>query len=333
MFELPTARGPVSRFLVENLPKPTPLPAVPAFSEPEFEDAHLCLYLCYELHYRGLPGVDSEWEWEPSLLELRRSLEAWFLGELFAGVGIPDPDGGPPRSEVEAQLRGLAADDGDRQTSVSRFLESEATESQFREFLIHRSLYHLKEADPHSWAIPRLTGSAKAALLEIQADEYGSGSAERMHSALFAASMRAVGLNDAYGHYLNEVPGGTLATVNLMSMLGLHRRWRGAIAGHLALFEITSSVPNRRYAAGLRRLGYGVDATDFFDEHVVADSVHELIAITDLVGPLVAQGLGADVLFGARALEWTDRKASQSMLSRWRSGDSSLMPSPGLAIR
>ena len=47
-----------------------------------------------------------------------------------------------------------------------------------------------------------------------------------------------------------------------MSLFGLHRRRRGAIVGHLALFEMTSSVPNRRYADGLRRLGFGDDATD-----------------------------------------------------------------------
>src|SRR3712207_8445227 len=42
-------------------------------------------------------------------------------------------------------------------------------------FRSQRSIYTLKEADPHSWAIPRLTGRAKAALVEIQSDEYGEG--------------------------------------------------------------------------------------------------------------------------------------------------------------
>lgn len=331
MFELPRARGPMSGFLIENLPKLPPLSTDPVFAEFDFEDAHLCLYLCYELHYQGLPGVDVEWEWEPSLLHFRRSLERWFLATLFAELGVPMGSGGPGRKAVQQQLQALSAGGADGKASLSRYLEREATESQFREFLIHRSLYHLKEADPHSWAIPRLTGSAKSALLDIQADEYGSGSPERMHSALFAGSMRALGLDDTYGHYLDQVPGSTLATVNLMSMFGLHRRWKAAIAGHLALFEMTSSVPNRRYAAGLRRLGYGKEATDFFDEHVVADSVHELIAMTDLVGPLVEQGLGDEVLFGARSLEWVERKASEAMMTRWETGDSSLVPESGLA--
>lgn len=322
MFELPRPRGPLSGFLANELPKPPPLGAPPPVAE-DFEDVHLSLYLCYELHYRGLPGVEAEWEWEPALLDLRRKLECRFLDELQAELGTASHDA-PSRSDVEAQLQSLAAEDGDRRTSLSRFLEHDATHSQFCEFMMYRSLYHLKEADPHSWAIPRLTGAAKAALIEIQADEYGSGSAERMHSELFAASMRALGLDDGYGRYLDVVPGCSLATVNLMSMLGLHRRWRGAIAGHLALFEMTSSLPNRRYGAGLRRLGFGPEATDFFDEHVVADSVHELIAMTNLVGPLVEQGLGGDVLFGARSLDLLERKVSEHLLGRWLGGQSAL---------
>src|SRR3954470_862885 len=114
--------------------------------------------------------------------------------------------------------------------------------------------------------------------------------------------MEAVGLDSTYGFYLDRIPGVTLATVNLMSYFGLHRRWRGAIAGHLALFEMTSSIPNRRYGDGLRRLGYDGDATLFFDEHVAADAVHENVAAVDLAGGLVRQDptICSSVLWGAR---------------------------------
>ena len=52
-------------------------------------------------------------------------------------------------------------------------------------------------------------------------------------------------------------------------------RQRGALAGHLAALEMTSSPPNRAYANGFRRLGFDDDAVWLFDEHVEADSVHE----------------------------------------------------------
>ena len=125
----------------------------------------------------------------------------------------------------------------------------------------------------------------------------------------------------------------TLATVNLMSLFGLHRRLRGAIVGHLALFEMTSSVPNRRYASGLRRLGYGEDACRFFDVHVVADAVHESVAAVDLAGGLAKQDprLGADVLWGARALLEIDGRWARHVMSAWGADSSSLRPE--LALR
>jgi hypothetical protein len=46
------------------------------------DDQHLALYLLYELHYRGLPGIDDRWEWEPSQLAVRRELESRFESAL-----------------------------------------------------------------------------------------------------------------------------------------------------------------------------------------------------------------------------------------------------------
>jgi hypothetical protein len=172
-----------------------------------------------------------------------------------------------------------------------------------------------------------LTGTPKAALVEIQSDEYGGGHADRMHASLFARSMRAVGLDDTYGAYLSRLPGATLATVNLVSLFGLHRRWRGALVGHLAAFEMTSSQPARRYANGLRRLGFDTEATLFFDEHVEADSVHEQIAAHDLAGGLARDepSLTADILFGARALLYLEGLWAHHLLAHWRAGTSSLL--------
>ena len=253
---LPLPRGPVSEALVAALRDPPHRLALHV-GELDHEDLHLALYCCYELHYRGFDGVDDGWEWEPSLLAVRAELERQFEAELLEAVGEsgepPDPD------EIDAVLRELmVADDA---PSVSTYIEREATAAQIAEFMIHRSAYQLKEADPHSWALPRLWGAPKAAMVEIQADEYGGGRADAIHAELFARAMDAVGLDSRYGAYLDQIPAVTLSTVNLMSLLGLHRSRRGAIVGHLALFEMTSSIPNRRYGAGLRRLGYGEDAT------------------------------------------------------------------------
>jgi hypothetical protein len=323
---LPEPRGPISERLLQALAgEPGELGPLPeASGAPEAdEDLQLALYCCYELHYRGLPGVDERWEWEPSLIAARRALEAPFEAavERLAGPGVEDC----PPEQLDVALRALA--DADEAPSLSRYVEREATGEQLRELLMHRSAYQLKEADPHSWAIPRLTGAPKAALVEIQSDEYGGGRPERMHARLFADAMRATGLDPAYGAYLDQLPARTLATVNLMSLFGLHRRLRGAIAGHLALFEMTSSLPNARYARGIRRLGFtDPAATDFFDEHVEADAVHENIAAVDLAGGLARQepALTGQILLGARALLAFEGAWAAELLGAWEAGASSL---------
>jgi hypothetical protein len=318
---LPPPAGPVSELVLDRLSSKPPGTAI---SIPELaplgDDVQLALYLCYELHYRSFEGVDPDWEWDPALLTLRGALEHAFFAALEEAVPPQpvDPDNvGDLLFEIEA---------GDDGPSLSRHLEREGTLDRFREFVAHRSLYQLKEADPHSWAIPRLTGAAKSALLEVQGDEYGAGRPDRMHSALFAKTMRALGLDDRENAFLRCAPGATLATVNLISALGLRASRRGALVGHLAMFEMTSSRPNRRYADGLRRLGFDGEATDFYDEHVEADAVHENIAAYDLAGEMARSEppLAADIVFGARAMLHLEARFAAHLLEAWRVGGSSL---------
>jgi len=329
---LPTPRGPLSEALLRALvAPPAPLPAGLATarlrgSALDDDDLQLSLAVCYELHYRGVTGVDDGWEWDPSLLALRARFEREFLRSLTAAVPRPSYVG--PMDEALRELLDTA--DG---PSLSRHLQHRGTLEQYREFAVHRSLYQLKEADPHTWGVPRLTGRAKAALVEIQSDEYGGGQLERMHSRLFARTMRALGLDDRYGAYVDAVPAASLANINLVSMFGLHRRWRGALLGHLAVLEMDSSIPNQRYADGLRRLGLGADATEFFDEHVLADAVHASVAAVDMCGSFAADEpeLAGDVLFGAACCIALDARVAESVLDAWAAERSSLRPCPSLA--
>ncbi len=193
---------------------------------------------------------------------------------------------------------------------------------------MHRSAYQLKEADPHSWALPRIGGRAKAALVEIQTDEYGGGVEAEMHATLFADVMGALGLDTTYGAYLDRLPGSTLATVNLISLFGLHRRWRGALVGHLAVFEMTSVVPMGRYAELCRRLGLPAEARRFYDVHVVADAVHQVVASRDLAAGFAEAEpeRAGDVAFGARAVMVVEERFARSLIDAWAAGRSSLRP-------
>jgi hypothetical protein len=323
---LPAARGPFSEAVIASIRTGgrCEIPALPLDPLAD-DDVQLALYVAYELHYQSFQDAREDAEWDPELLGARATLERAFEAALRRSV--PDEEVDP--SAVPAVLRELAEFPA---ATLARTLAREATEDQFREFLIHRSAYHLKEADPHTWAIPRLRGLPKAALIQIQADEYGSGRYPAMHATLFADVLDSFGLDRAYGAYVHRLPGVTLATVNLMSMFGLHRRLRGAIAGHLAAFELGSPRPNRLYGLAVRRLGH-VDprATRFFDEHVVADSVHDMVAAYDLAGNLASSepATTGEIIFGARCLDLVDGAWADHVLNAWRAGRSSLLADDG----
>ncbi len=244
---IPEPRGPISEALIDGLLRGGPIGSAPAGTGDALadDDLQLALFLAHELHYGGLDGVDDEREWDPTLIAFRSALEEAMFERLVVDVGPPEPC--DPERVAETIFDLVEADDA---PPFSRYVADQATAEQFREFVIHRSAYQLKEADPHTFAIPRIRGAAKAAMVEVQADEYGGGDAQRMHSELFAKTMRALELDSSYGAYVGLLPASTLATVNLISLFGLRRRWRGALVGHLAGFEITSPEPNARYARG-----------------------------------------------------------------------------------
>ena len=283
------------------------------------DDLQLALWACYELHYRGFADVDEAREWDPDIIRFRAGLEGRFLDALRQQV--PSATTG---KSVPDRLRALT--DGTQGPPLSSYLADKATRSQFEEFVIHKSVYHLKEADPHTWAIPRLPPRPKAALVAIQADEYGSGLVGSMHSELYRETMRALGLNDIYGAFVEVAPAQTLALSNVISLFGLKRSMRGALVGHLAAFEMTSSLPNRRYSEGLRRLGVSVGGRRFFDEHVTADALHEQLACRDLCGGLAAQepGLADDIVFGAACCLFLDARFADMLLSAWADGHTAL---------
>ncbi|EPH42946.1 hypothetical protein STRAU_3985 [Streptomyces aurantiacus JA 4570] len=287
-------------------------------ADPWGDDLHLALYVLYELHYRGFDSVPDDHEWDPGLLALRRELEGAFLDALRRGT----PDG---RTAARA-LDELLVEPVDHTGSVSHHLAVEGELWQVREYAALRSLYHLKEADPHLWVVPRLRGRAKAAMVAVEYDEFGAGRPERIHARLFADLMSDLGLENTYGHYLDRAPAPALAAVNLMSLFGLHRALRGALVGHFAAVEITSPPGSRRMAAAMRRLGAGAAAEHFYAEHVEADAVHEQVVRHELVTGLLTDEphLDADVAFGVDATGLVEERLARHLLAAWNSGSSAL---------
>lgn len=310
---LPKPRGEVSDLVAAALHGSAAAWQPAARAEPSSsEDLHVTLWMLYELSYHGFADVPEELEWHPDAVRVRGGLERRFEARLRADFAPPELTG--PFADALFAL--IEAGDG---ASVAAFVQREATRDQVLELLRHRSIYHLKEADPTTWVVPRLPVAPKAALMELQYDEYGCGDPRRLHAQLFTDGLRACGLRSEYGAYIDDVPAEVLAQNNAMSMFGLHRRLRGAALGHLAAFEATSSLPSRRMAQGLERLGFPAEMVAYYTEHVEADAVHEQLAVRTICGALVAAepAQAAEVAFGALTCLGLEDRFARGLLTEW----------------
>jgi hypothetical protein len=323
---LPEATGPLSYAVIDHLScRPprrcyTPVDAPVGDCDPYGRDLQLALAVCYELHYRGFTNVNPRWEWDPGILQLRGRLEEAFLTAVREDIGDAAPETSAAHEMAELSIE---PPDGD---GPSHYLRESGTWEQMREYFVHRSPYHLKEGDPHAWAIPRLSGTAKAAFVAVEFDEFGGGRGDQVHQTLYADLMAAAGLNPSYLHYINDVPAEALAAVNLMSLFGLHRDRRGAAIGHFAATEITSSPGSRRLVDALTRMNAPEPCIRFYREHVEADAVHEQVVRADVVGDLVAREphLEPDVVFGIRAFDVVENRLAAHMMASWTAGRPSL---------
>ncbi|HEU4811123.1 MAG TPA: iron-containing redox enzyme family protein [Nocardioides sp.] len=308
---LPKPRGAYSQSVFAHLRMPTE--PLPQGAPDDLDDESVTLWALHELHYRGFDDVDDRREWDPAVLGVRRLLEDRLEDRLRdRWPGPPTVDG----DWVDAFFAHLDAVEG---PSLARFVQREAGREQVLDLLRWRSVYHLKEADPTTWALPRLPTAAKAALAEIQFDEYGAGDPNRLHAHLFARGLEGVGLRSEYGAYVDETPWELLEQNNALSLLGLQRRLRGAALGHFAAFEATSSLPSRWLVQGLERLGLGGPMSDYYAEHVEADAVHEQLAVRGVLLPLLAvePTLADDVWFGAWTSQDLEIRTARRVLGLW----------------
>jgi hypothetical protein len=318
----PTPRGPVSEAVRDGLLSATgeAFADVRVPDEPEDlfrdDDLQLALWMLYEQSYRSFEGAFDH-EWDPAAVAVRRRLEQPFEEQLRVATAGAVRSSLSISDDVVAQIEHTIAQATG--PDLARFLHREATRDQMLDLLAQRSVYHLKESDPHSFVVGRIVGPAKVALAELQYDEFGAGRPERLHSHLYAVALEAAGLDPEFGAYIDRVPASTLAVNNVMSLVGLNHRLRGAALGHLAAFESTSSVPCRRIAAGIERVGLPEATAAYFHEHVEADATHEQVVLHDICGAFVEREPEhqAEVIFGVAACLHLDGVAATDLLASW----------------
>lgn len=315
----PKPRGVLGEWVVRHLAEGARAED-PAPSPDSVDDEAIALWTLHELSYRGFEDARDDAEQDPELLVVRRDLEVALEDRLrsrWCGAGgATDPAPADLPGALEALV---AADDG---PSLADHVRRRADVDQVLELLRQRSVYQLKEADPTTWVVPRLPTRAKAALVELQFDEYGGGDPNRLHAHLFARGLESVGLRAEYGAYVDDALPETLELNNTLTMFGLQRRLRGAAMGHLAAFEMSSSLPARKIAQGLDRLGLTGAMVDYYDEHVEADAIHEQVAAHDICGTLAEDepDQAAEILFGAFTCLDLEARVARALLEQWGVG-------------
>lgn len=329
---IPWPRGPLSAAVIEALRAPPgslgPMPPVRVADPLSDDDFQLALYLCYEVHYRDLTGLD--WEWDLDLLAFRAQLESALVAQLRDEIA---PASNRHPGDVVAAIEHLVATS--RGAALSSYFRDGGSLDQLRELCVHRSVAHLREGDPHAFAIPRLAGDAKTSLIEIQYDNSGAGNHTDSRATQFATTMSALGLDDSYGSYVEMLPGVSLVTANLVSMFALHRKWRAQLVGHVTSVDMTSSPLRESFRHALERFGIGVDARRFYDARGELDASRADAARRRLVAGLLhgEPHLAGDVLFGAAAMVLVEENFSRHLLNAWDRQRTSLvawaMTAPG----
>ena len=316
---IPKPRGPLSEWVMARLAGVTAAGEHgPAPAAESWDDEAIALWAVHELSYRGFEDASDDAEGDPELLVVRHRLETALEERLRSRWAAHQPHPvDPAPADVPAALEALvAADDG---RSLADHVRRHADVDQVLELLRQRSVYQLKEADPTTWVVPHLPVRAKAALMELQFDEYGNGDPNRLHAHLFARGMESVGLRAEYGAYVDDALPETLELNNALSMFGMRRRLRGAAMGHLAAFEMSSSLPARKIAQGLDRLGLTGAMVGYYDEHVEADAIHEQVAAHDICGTLAEDepDQAAEILFGAWTCLDLEARVATALFDAW----------------
>lgn len=321
---LPWPRGELSGFVVSALQRePGTLGVAPGLTGVDAlgdDDFGLALYLCYELHYRKL--AEPLWQFDPQLLGFRREMERAFVDQLREEIARVAKRGS---TDVT-----LALDELIQRSSknlLSLYLTESGTLEQFRELCVHHSAYQLREADPSAYGMPGFADDATSTQTSDDAEgDIGAPSP----SSLFGDTMVALGLDPSYGSYVENLPGVTLALVNLTSMFSVERKWRAALVGHIAVSDMTSSEPMYRYGQALIRFGVNWEGRRFYCMEANVGARHTAIARDRLVAGLIdsVPHLEADLLFGAAALLLLEERFEKHLLDAWSQNRTSLVPWP-----
>lgn len=285
------------------------------------DDAPLALFCLYELHNRGFRGVSDDWEWDPDCLELRRRLECAFVRQLRYEVFLSYGMTKVSAKDVAMELTALARTSNSQLLS---FIATDATSTHVEELAIHRSMFRGNEIESRVRAASQLCDHVTSSTRSGGVDDFGLDATVAVHAEMFRMALEATGIDGPHGTSLESVPSASLSSLNLVTMFALHRRWRAALVGYVALREMCLGSAGS-YVTGLERLGMrGV--VDYCRAQHDAGELLDSICLDESVSGFVAAQpeLSSDVIFGARSFELLEGAFITRLMTAWSDGRSSL---------
>ncbi|MFY9487926.1 MAG: iron-containing redox enzyme family protein [Solirubrobacterales bacterium] len=295
------------------------------------DEAHRSLYALYSDRIWRAPTELRPLEVRQTISTVRQNLEFGFLGYLERRRSSIDLT---PPAEADALggwLESLVF--GEHPAESGRwgaFVRDSISHDQLCEIVAQRSLFFLREPDPWIYAVPTLTGGAKAGLIDLLLDEYGWGKLDHMHSSVYARLMQALGLESGIDHFEPVASWQYLATLNHQWMLSLMPEYSRRLLGTIYLTEADSPVAMTNYLAAWERLGVSDPAVrEFYEIHVHADENHRDVALSEVAVPVseTEPAAAAQVAIGISDGRTVEAEFVEHLLERFSAGESSLRSS------
>ena len=252
-------------------------------------EIHKILFAIYETSLSHPFSPICLHEHSPWLLTIRKQIEtAWLNYELpKIKSQLPDISESKNPELLCNWLLEQASHESESDKQVLKFLENEASASQFNLFILSDAILNYRFCDALALAQIHFSEIIKAEIVSNMFDECGHGKAEKSHSRKFTKMLISLGLEqptasvwgDDYRPYAGH---------NLYFLFGLNRRHFFKSIGSLAMPELFDSNRDRSVVAGLARLyPDGQVNYDFYTNHIEIDEVHGLNWLKNAISPIV----------------------------------------------
>ncbi len=314
-------RGPLSLAVMTALTSPPgslgpvrPSPDVDAVDDGDF---HLALFLCLAAQRPGssYPG----WEHDDDLRELRHRLQRTFVERIRDESRFASPIfAGDPAETVAALLDHSAA------SPVVAHLSRFGSLDQLREYVVHRSVQRCADLAPETGVLTSMRDHlAREGARPHVARRGALGPSPDM---ALAEAVAVLNLDPSLGAYVGRVPGITIASANLSTILDRCDRTSVAAVGVDAVSNRFREESWRKLPLTFGRFGISPPLRPpRGDGRVKGTADHAASAALTRSMRSLDQAQRRSLLFGVIAALYLERRFSRHVLKAWTSDRPSLV--------